>query len=1147
MGKKILALFLASILCLQMISVCAFAAEDAGSPKHIPRIVSIVFDDSGSMYNNSDRWAYTSYAMQAFAAMMGKDDVLYITYLNAPAGTVKVDLSDGAKNATVSGFANIMFGGGTPNKVQKGADCLTKEYAKHKTNAKYYLVVMADGELDSGLGKLSDKIAAAASSTKAALAGADFETVYFSMKSGDNSNIPGVTSYFAASSNQIVNTLKTVSADIMGRTAVDHSVSGGTLSFNLKYPVLSIAVFAQKKDGDFQNFRASVKKDGKTPACQVGNYSVKCPTTIIKNTNATQHKEVIPSEPPAGVVSLITNNGNPLEKGTYSIDISGYDLQKDDIVVLVEPAVRIGCKYRLNDDDTEITFEELKKRVAEGDTVTVSCGLYEMNPDGSMGDAVPLDILSPDYKILINGKQVGTNTPDGKHSYSFKVDKSFENQQMKVEARLEGYQPFVLKESFGKLNIHIQPLPTPGDTGEIALTKPLWEKWSAGEEGISFQLKKVDASVMEHTAISVEGCNGLPAGICTALGNAVRADGNTIVYLPTSQTSFEDIPETFQVSLVDLQTGKPVVTKNIKVVRPTYRIEISNPLADTALTLEHLKNNTAAVTFTLKADYSGTGQYIPISESNCEESFRLSLDAGILPGKTSEDNGTLSFVPRYDPNVDTQLSIGELVGKNHSLFVTAEVNGQTIQSDKVTLSFSSAAYRLEVENEITAALSLDTIKTNQQKVIFRLLADYDGSGTFGELAQWDTAALDRLIINAGKFPGKAETVYDAGGKPVGKAFTPQYDENNNGGIPFTAVAGRTHEIVATLSGTDLRSAATVEVLAPDYDLIVRKEGITLTDVKLRGNTESVAFTVMRDGRALTRQELENLPAYELGFDKNQPWIDIHSKVCVAEDGTAYLECTPEYTGWRILNWLCLFTVKKGDMHLTMTLGEDVAAAAVKIETSKLAWIILLIVLGVILLILWIIFCCATRIRFLRGVFYVASFQQPNSLGYTISSRTPYNANKKSLTRYLLSGKFLIPFCEQHTSHTVGGKKAVFTSQKSPYQTFNFRSFPYSIGKTNKTDFNKGHLTRASVRAIVNKDKTFVFESGLLTGSPCTDNDVNMNFGSYLVKKGGNTIIFFLTKSEEKDLKERRAGRARQENRNTRSQNAVKTKIKHKRK
>ena len=77
--KRFLSVFLVLILCLQLLPVWSFAADESGSPKHIPRVVSIVFDDSGSMYNQTDRWAYTSYAMQAFAAMMGSDDILYVT------------------------------------------------------------------------------------------------------------------------------------------------------------------------------------------------------------------------------------------------------------------------------------------------------------------------------------------------------------------------------------------------------------------------------------------------------------------------------------------------------------------------------------------------------------------------------------------------------------------------------------------------------------------------------------------------------------------------------------------------------------------------------------------------------------------------------------------------------------------------------------------------------------------------------------------------------------------------------------------------------------------------------------------------------------------------------------------------------------
>ena len=356
MLRKIVAFALVLIIGIQMISVCSYAADESGSPKHIPRVVSIVFDDSGSMYKNTDRWAYTSYAMQSFAAMMGSQDVLYITYLNAPVGTVKVDLSDGAKSKTVRDFYSIMFGGSTPNKVESGIECLRREYANYKANAKYYLVVMADGELDSGLGELSTVIKAASASVEASLSGADAQTVYFSMKSGDKTKIPGVTSHFAASSDEIVGALKNVSAEIMGRSEVKHKIEKEKLSFTLQYPALSIAVFAQKENSSFGNFKAKVQKNGKNLSCQVGNYDVNCPTEIIKNLEHTVYQEKIPENPPGGVVSLITNGGNSLAKGDYTIDVSGYDLVADDVVVLVEPAVRIGCEYILNDDDDAITF-----------------------------------------------------------------------------------------------------------------------------------------------------------------------------------------------------------------------------------------------------------------------------------------------------------------------------------------------------------------------------------------------------------------------------------------------------------------------------------------------------------------------------------------------------------------------------------------------------------------------------------------------------------------------------------------------------------------------------------------------------------------------------------------------------------------------
>lgn len=1128
MQKRLLSLFLAILFLAQIFPLSAFATGDEGSPKHIPRVVSIVFDDSGSMYENTDRWAYTSYAMQAFAAMMGKEDVLYVSYLNGPK-KVKADLSDGGKSKTVSSFQNIMFGGGTSNHLQEGADCLIQEFGQYKTNAKYYLVVIADGELDSGLGALSDRVREVDARTKATLTGADYETVYFSMKEGDSAGISGITSYYAAKSDEIVNALKTISADIMGRTAVSHTVSGDSLSFTLQYPALSIAVFSQKQNGNFDSFRAGVKKDGKALSCQVGNYSVKSPEKIIKNPQKPKYEEKYPADPPAGVVSLISNGERPLEKGKYTIDLSGFSLRKEDIVVLVEPAVRIGCKYRLNKDDDTLTFEELKKRVSEGDTVTVQCALYELNPDGSLGDPVPTDVLSPEYKILVNGKNVGSSVAGQKNAYSFQVTKDFENQDMRVEAVLKGYQPFVIKETFGKLNVRLKPGSLPEGASQVSLTKPLWKKWSAGKEGVSFELERADSTVLDRVAVEVGGCEGLPEGVASSLKDVVRIEGNKVVYAPKSSLSFSQLPESFQVSLKDLQTAEVVLKKTVKVIRPQYRFETENELAELSLPMEQLKSNRAAVTFTLTVDYDGKGKYVPVSESDCEDEIKITLSSGDLTGEVQEEAGLIRFVPQYDESKHKDTPLSKIVGKTHLLKASATVDGKEIASEEVGVSVSSAAYRLEVDNQIKGALSLDTVKTNKERVIFRILADYEGDGTFGPLADWDTGVLDRIKITSGDLPGKTEPVFEDG-TVVGKAFIPQYDENNNNGIPFTKVAGKKHLIKATVM--DLSAEARVEVLAPDYEIQVRKDGIRVTDVKLRKNKEGVQFLILRDGRTLSKEELEGLAPYELSFSEKQPWMKLDTEVAVAEDGTAYLTCIPGYNGWSFpsswcWNWWCLFAVKKGDMHITLTLGEDVANAAVTVATSQIAWIIFLIILALLLLLLWIVFCCATRIRFLRGTFYKVTFRRNgNGLGYAVSVRTPQNANKNGLFRYLLSMRFLIPFSEQSTTVVVGTQRAKFKAIKSAVDTFSCRSYPYSDGEANAAHFNKGHLSRAALRAILNRDTEYLFDDALLQGIPLGDSDRKMDSGACLVETGSNKLVFFITKSDEKELRERRNARPR---------------------
>ena len=208
--------------------------------------------------------------------------------------------------------------------------------------------------------------------------------------------------------------------------------------------------------------------------------------------------------------------------------------------------------------------------------------------------------------------------------------------------------------------------------------------------------------------------------------------------------------------------------------------------------------------------------------------------------------------------------------------------------------------------------------------------------------------------------------------------------------------------------------------------------------------------------------------------------------------------------------------------MRMTLGDCVASAAIEVQTSELAWIIFIIVLCVLALVGWIAFCCATRIRFISGVFYKVTFKKSSSgFGYVVSTRTPQNANKKSVLRYLLGGQLMRPFCEQSTSIVVEKKSAVFQAKKSPVDQWNCRSYPFSDSEVNQQYFNKGRLSKAAVRAIVNRDKDFILDEEMLIGVPCTENDKKMDFGSYLVERGSSKIIFFLTKAEEKELKSKK--------------------------
>ena len=74
------------------------------------KIISVVYDDSGSMSGNNE--AYANYSMQTFAAMVNKGDELYITYMSDCMNSRRIDTSD-LLNA-VGNIRNHASNGNTP-------------------------------------------------------------------------------------------------------------------------------------------------------------------------------------------------------------------------------------------------------------------------------------------------------------------------------------------------------------------------------------------------------------------------------------------------------------------------------------------------------------------------------------------------------------------------------------------------------------------------------------------------------------------------------------------------------------------------------------------------------------------------------------------------------------------------------------------------------------------------------------------------------------------------------------------------------------------------------------------------------------------------------------------------------------------------
>lgn len=433
------------MLCLLVGTPRAYASTKMGES----RAIAIVFDNSGSMYQNGNRaWCQATYAMEVFASMLNAGDVLQIYPMwpiTVDNKTYSMDLPlqiDSSAQASVIRDIYTERASGTPI---ESIDCAASGLKKIQADKKYMIVLTDGGTFSKNGGGLST------SNTKKELdnrigqyAGTKMAIMYLGI--GSSACMPDTEESAYFSKKQVVNTadvlstLTTMCNQIFGRdTLPDNRISGNTINFDVS--MSKLIVFIQ---GDnISNVKITGSAVGKLVSTQQTKYSTK---------GAGNHSST-PDTSLQGMMVTYEDCG----AGTYSIEYTG---TATSVEVYYEPNTDLDFVFTDSDGNTVDP-----KSLYEGD-YKVSFGMK----DAVTGKLISSDLLgNPQYQgsYSINGKE-HSFTHEG---FSGSVDIPLKTED-KFEAKLtvtylSGYTITKNSSDFGWPQGGIQIAPRPA--GELRL------------------------------------------------------------------------------------------------------------------------------------------------------------------------------------------------------------------------------------------------------------------------------------------------------------------------------------------------------------------------------------------------------------------------------------------------------------------------------------------------------------------------------------------------------------------------------------------------------------------------------------------------------------------------------------------------------
>ena len=357
MKNKIISMLLVFILLIASISGIHTSARI--SNKAIKKIISIVYDDSGSMREN-EKYAYASYSLQNLVSLMNPQDELNIVKMSEPEKCISIDLSNNeSRQKIITSFKEYKAKGNTPFAAVNTAANWIKQRKTDFTNSQsveFWMVVITDGQfeqmpdLNSYLNGLKESMGNSKYEGILVAIGNDLQTNVINKWS----SIAGNHIFKAIDSNEIVNTMAEVSGLIIGQggreSRVDISVAanGKSVTFNSAFPLRKFIVYEQNQSVGI----ASISANG------------------LNVSNTADFTSINPGSPGTTARTIHCNSDEYIPAGEITINFEhNIDCSNNKLRILTDSAVDIKFNI-LDKSGNEIDLE--KTRLASGDYVEFS-------------------------------------------------------------------------------------------------------------------------------------------------------------------------------------------------------------------------------------------------------------------------------------------------------------------------------------------------------------------------------------------------------------------------------------------------------------------------------------------------------------------------------------------------------------------------------------------------------------------------------------------------------------------------------------------------------------------------------------------------------------------------------------------------------